>query len=61
MSKTRKILLFAGLTVFVFVVGGLGGVFFRDRVIPSILASFPSLSRADAFRNFVGNTTVIER
>jgi S1-C subfamily serine protease len=61
MSKTKKLLLFAAFTIFVFVVGGLGGIFFRDRVIPSMLASFPSLSRMDAFQNIVGNTTVIER
>ncbi|HWQ60202.1 MAG TPA: S1C family serine protease [Candidatus Fimivivens sp.] len=58
---TKKILLFAALSIFVFVVGGIGGVFFRDRVIPSLLASFPSLSRMDAFQNIVGNTTIIER
>jgi serine protease Do len=61
MSKTKKILLFGAFSVFVFVVGGLGGIFFRDRAIPYMLASFPSISRMDVFRNIVGNTTVIER
>lgn len=61
MTKTKKILLFIAFTMFVFVVGGTGGIFFRDRLIPSLLASFPSLSRMDAFQNIVGNTTVIER
>lgn len=61
MSKTKKTLLFAAFSAFVFIVGGLGGIFFRDRAIPYMLASFPSLSRMDVFRNIVGNTTVIER
>ncbi|MEI7750026.1 MAG: trypsin-like peptidase domain-containing protein [Candidatus Moraniibacteriota bacterium] len=61
MSLSKKILLSVALFVFVFVVGGVGGVFFRDRVIPSLLASFPSLSRMDLFQNITGNTTIIER
>jgi len=61
MSLNKKILLFAVFSVFVFVVGGIGRVFFRDRVIPSMLASFPALSRMDMFQNIAGNTTVIER
>ena len=61
MSWKKKIVLSAALSVFVFVVGGIGGVFLRDRVIPSLLASFPALSRMDMFQNITGNTTVIER
>jgi S1-C subfamily serine protease len=61
MSKTKKILLFAVFSIFVFIVGGFGGIFLRDRAIPVMLAKFPSLSRMDSFQNVVGNTTVIER
>ncbi len=61
MSLTKKILLAVVFFVLIFVIGGIGGVFFRDRVIPSLLASFPSLSRMDLFQNITGNTTIIER
>lgn len=61
MTLTKKILMGAASLAIIFVVGGIGGLFFRDRVVPSLLASFPGLSRMRMFQNVTGNTTVIER
>jgi len=61
MSLTKKILLVLAALVVVFLVGGIGGIFLRARVVPSLLASFPSLSRVRMFQNVAGNTTIIER
>lgn len=57
----KKILLVALLALGVFVLGGLGGVFFRDRLIPYLVSVRPELSRSDLFEDFSGNVTVIER
>lgn len=57
----KKILLAILLVLGVFVVGGFGGVFFRDRLIPYLVSVYPALSRSDLFEDLSGNVTVIER
>lgn len=46
---------------FVFIVGGIGGVVMRDRVMPSLVAFFPSLARMSLFQDLAGKVTVIEK
>ncbi len=61
MEFAKKALRVGFIMVFVFLIGGLGGLFVRERLLPSLLASFPSLSRVPLFQNIAGNVTVIER
>lgn len=61
MEKAKKVFRIGLIVLFVFLVGGFGGVIMRERVIPSLLASFPSLSRVPMFQNIAGNVTVIEK
>ncbi len=61
MTLVKKLLYLSLFSVFVFILGGLGGVVMQERVMPSLLASFPSLSRMAMFQNLAGNVTVIER
>lgn len=61
MSRAKKILYFCLFLIIVFVIGGLGGVVMRDRIFPSLLAGYPSLSRTPIFKNLAGNVTVIEK
>lgn len=61
MKILKKLLYFGLFLLLVFIIGGLGGVVMQERVMPSLLASFPSLSRMEMFKNVAGNVTVIER
>jgi S1-C subfamily serine protease len=61
MEFAKKALRVIFVILFVFLVGGIGGLFVRERILPSLLASFPSLSRVSMFQNIAGNVTVIER
>lgn len=61
MTLVKKLLYLSLFAIFVFILGGLGGVVMQERVMPSLLASFPSLSRMAIFQNLAGNVTVIER
>lgn len=61
MNVFKKTAYFTIFIIFVFVVGGIGGVVMRDRVMPSLVASFPSLSRMSLFQDLAGKVTVIEK
>lgn len=61
MDIVKKAIRIILIVAFVFLVGGLGGLFVRERAVPSLLASFPSLSRVPMFQNIAGNVTVIEK
>lgn len=61
MELAKKAIRVGLIVIFVFLIGGLGGLFVRERLLPSLLASFPSLSRVPLFQNIAGNVTVIEK
>ncbi|MBP9751287.1 MAG: trypsin-like peptidase domain-containing protein [Candidatus Moranbacteria bacterium] len=61
MEFVKKTLRIGLIVIFVFLIGGVGGLFVRERIVPSLLASFPSLSRVPMFQNIAGNVTVIEK
>lgn len=62
MKKTLKMILSViALTVAVFVVGGLGGIFIEERAVPYLISVFPALSRNAFLTGLSGKVTVIER
>ncbi|NTW45756.1 MAG: serine protease [Candidatus Moranbacteria bacterium] len=60
-EKLKTLAKWLAFVVSVFVIGGSGGVYFRGHVVPSLVASFPGLSRMELFRDVAGSTMVIER
>ena len=61
MLIARRILIIVLIVLAVFVIGGLGGIIIRDRLIPYLISEFPALSRSEFLTGLSGNVTVIER
>ena len=58
-AQTKKLLKFAVVVVFVFMIGGIGGVYFDQKVLPFIRTN-RFLSKIDFFRHVGENVTVIQ-
>jgi S1-C subfamily serine protease len=56
----KKILKFVVLTVFIFLIGGMGGVYFDQNILPSIRAN-KQLSRLSFFKKTSENVTIINK
>ncbi len=61
MNIFQKCLVILGILFLVFVVGGIGGIVIRDRLIPYLISEYPAFSRSGFLTGLSGNVTVIER